>query len=339
MPLNADKESPFIVSYHASGFPDGMLQRNGEIRFYESELVHAVFTVGRAPGDQLSYGEASVWEFLHRTSLVRAYIRQDYDSHFVLSRLASELDRSEKTAVSYVIGQAMTSIFSRKELSVDYLMHVDRYGSRWGIQFGSKKRSDLFGYGRLGWVVAEAKGRSSSPDDRLRANLQAQKSSVVSIQGKPPDLAMGCVSYFSYEAPFWSRSSTSSGAPWLKLEVFDPAPEVEPVSVEFDMDRYILAYYEPFISMLDTDQADEVAGLVEDERYVSVRFENLQMRVGLLRSILEILRRAKAQGDLAGLSESVFRVLGESRTNTTFTDGSLFEVDWQNSIHFHDWLG
>jgi hypothetical protein len=87
---------PFVVRCLSSGFPPGMIDGTDDIYFNESELVHALFTAGRAPGDQLSYGDASVWELLHRSSLVRAYIRQDYNQHLVLSRLAMDLDRSEK---------------------------------------------------------------------------------------------------------------------------------------------------------------------------------------------------------------------------------------------------
>jgi hypothetical protein len=141
--VNTAPSSPFIVRYHASGFPAGMVKSNDYIQFHENELIHALFTVSRAPGDRLSYGEASVWELLHRSSLVRAYIRQDNSQHLVLSRLASDLDRSEKVAVSYAIGQAMTAIFSRQLLPVQFLMHVERYASRWSVRFASRKRPDL----------------------------------------------------------------------------------------------------------------------------------------------------------------------------------------------------
>ena len=246
--MTTPPDLPFVVRYHASGFPVGMIRSNDSIQFSENDLVHALFTVGRAPGDQLTYGEASVWEFLHRSSLVRAYIRQDDSQHFVLSRLARELDRSEKVAVSYAIGQAMTSIFCRKQLSVQFLMHVDRYASRWSMNFSSNKRADLFGFGSPGWIIAEAKGRSTSPDAALRANLRAQKASIISIQGRPPALAMGCIAYFSAEYP------------WLRLEVIDPElHEIEPVAMEFDTDRYLLAYYEPFLTAIDTGYRDGTA--------------------------------------------------------------------------------
>lgn len=107
---------PFLARYQASRFPVGLIRIADDLQFSASDLVHALFTAGRAPGDRLPYGQASLWELMHRSSLVRAYIRQDQDQHLVLSRLAPELDQSEKTAVSYAIGQAMTCIFCRKVL-------------------------------------------------------------------------------------------------------------------------------------------------------------------------------------------------------------------------------
>jgi hypothetical protein len=318
--------SPFIVRYHAAGFPNGMIKSNDYIRFYENELVHALFTVGRAPGDRLSYGEASVWELLHRSSLVRAYIRQDYDQRLVLSRLALELDRSEKVAVSYAIGQAMTSIFSQKLLSIQYLMHVDRYASRWSVRFANRRRADLFGFGPQGWIVAEAKGRSTSPDTSLRANLRSQKASIISIQGGPPWLSIGCVAYFSSEAP------------WLRLDVFDPVPhEIEATAIEFDIDRYFLTYYEPFITAIDSGERG--ADQVEDATIVSARFSPFGLSIGLLSAIDGLVRRAKAQGDVTGLSQSILAVLTTSSSSSVFPDGSFVEANWEDSISINDWLG
>jgi hypothetical protein len=323
--VSTPSSSPFLVRYHASRFPNGMIKSNDEIQFYENELVHALFTVGRAPGDRLSYGDASVWELLHRSSLVRAYIRQDNNQRFVLSRLALELDRSEKVAVSYAIGQAMTAIFSRKVLSLQYLMHVDRYASRWSVIFASRRRADLFGFGPQGWVVAEAKGRATPPDTSLRANLAAQKASIVSIQGRPPALAVGCVAYLSSEAP------------WLRLDVFDPVPhEIEPTAVEFDIDRYFLTYYEPFITAIDV--GDSRVEEVEDATIVSARFSPFGLRIGLLRTVDQLVRRAKDQGDLTGLSQSILAVLATSSSGSVFPDGSFVEAHWEDSISINDWL-
>ena len=326
--MNTAPSSPFIVRYHASGFPAGMVNSNDYIQFYENELIHALFTVGRAPGDRLSYGEASVWELLHRSSLVRAYIRQDNSQHLVLSRLASDLDRSEKVAVSYAIGQAMTAIFSRQLLPVQYLMHVERYASRWSVRFASRKRPDLFGFGARGWIVAEAKGRSTSPDASLRASLRAQKASIVSIQGRPPVLAIGCVAYFSAEVP------------WLRLDVFDPEPrEIESMAINVDIDRFFFTYYEPFITAIDIGDSDREVDQGQDADIISARFEPFALRIGLLRTVEQLVRRARDQGNLAGLSQAILAALGTLSSSSVFPDGSFVEANWNNSISINDWHG
>jgi hypothetical protein len=330
--MTSAPDPPFVVRYHAEGFPEGMIERNGEIRFYENELVHALFTVGRAPGDRLLYGDASVWEFLHRSSIVRAYIRQDDLQRLVLSRLATELDQSEKSAVMYIIGQAMTSMFCQKLLSVQFLMHVGRYASRWSLGFANRKRADLFGQGRNGWIVAEAKGRSTAPNDALRNSILQQKSSVVSIQGKPPDLAIGCVAHFS---PV--KNWLASVAKPLALEVFDPPIEVEPFAIDFDIDRYALTYYEPFINAIEDGAPNAEPATLSTEDIAWGQFGDFNVRVGLLRSIMDIVNAAKSRGNITGLSESISGVLGASSGNLTFPDGSFVETDWRHSITSNDW--
>ena len=64
----------FTVDYRASKFPTGTIRPDGEFSFNYNELAHALFTTGRAPGDQRSHGSASVWEFIHRAALIPAYI-------------------------------------------------------------------------------------------------------------------------------------------------------------------------------------------------------------------------------------------------------------------------
>jgi hypothetical protein len=317
---------PFIARYQASGFPPGIIKRIDDINFTESELVHALFTTGRAPGDQLAYGDSSLWELLHRISLLRAYIRQDYAQHLRLSRLARDLDRSERSALSYAIGQAMTCIFSRKVLSIQYLMHVERYSSRWSLQFSSRKRPDLFGRGTPGWVVAEAKCRASVPDSSLIEKIQAQKTSVASIQSRPPDLTIGCISYFSPHIP------------WLQLSVVDPESQhIETMALQIDTDRFFLTYYEPFVMAVDLGGSEERE--LTDSQNISARFDPFELRIGLLRSIYELVRRAKEVGDLTGLSQSVLDALADSATtgNSLFSDGTLIETDWRESIAVNDW--
>jgi hypothetical protein len=295
------------------------------MNFFANELAHALFTTGRSPGNQLSHGNASLWEFMHRVSLVPAYIRRDSRQRLVRSQLALDLDRSEKVGVSYALGQALTGIFCRKLLSIPFLMHIDRYASRHGLVFGAtRKRADLFGYGVTpGWVVAEAKGRSNSMESGLQDKLIAQKRSIVSIDGQPPALALGCVASFPPQTSI------------MRVDAFDPEPTVaEPLTMSVDLDRYMLAYYEPFIVAIDAGEPEsdqEPTSLIR-----SVRFQALGIRIGLLRSIEQNVRRASA-GELAGLGQSILSELRNVQSAAPFSDGSMLEADWETSLTISDW--
>ena len=120
----------FDVRYRAEAFPN-FVARNGVLHFDAADLAHALFVTGRAPGDQARHGDMSVWEWIHRTSLVPAYVRRGSTGRLMKSALADSLDRSEKVALSYALGQAMTGIFAQQNLGVTHLMHVDRYAERW----------------------------------------------------------------------------------------------------------------------------------------------------------------------------------------------------------------
>ncbi|WP_157743280.1 hypothetical protein [Micromonospora coriariae] len=295
------------------------------LTFSTDDLVHALFATGRAPGDEVSHGLASVWEFIHRVSLIPAYVRRSDGGGLVKSALARELDRSEKVSLSYALGQAMTGIFCQKKLGVTFLLHVDRYAGRYGVTFGTtRKRADLFGWSPRGWVVAEAKGRSNAMEAALPSTLVAQKRSIKSIAGERPWLALGCVASFppyAYE---------------LLIDAVDPDEDaLESIDVNMDLDRYMLAYYEPFLAAVAAGTPD-----VRDQGYLASRFDVLNLRVGLRRDIAARVRQA-AEGELVGLHESVLGLLetgGEAdQSFTTFPDGTLVGSNWADAMSLNDW--
>lgn len=322
---NLPSPPPFIVDYQSYDFPQGVVQRVGSMRFSADELAHALFTTGRSPGNQVSYGNASVWEFIHRASLIPSYIRRSPSGRVVRSRLAFDLDRSEKVGMSYALGQAATGIFCRKLLSVPFLMHIDRYASRFNLTFSTtRKRADLFGYGvPTGWVVAEAKGRSNSMEYELRQKLVEQKRSVVSIMGQQPALALGCVASFP------------PGTSVMRIDAFDPEPGgVEPIAIDVDLDRYMLTYYEPFIAAIDAGEEENDAE--SRSQITSSRLQTLGVRIGLLRTIDQRVRRA-ILGELDGLGNAILSDLSKLQAAAPFTDGSLVEADWESSLTIRDW--
>jgi len=264
----------FSVPYTAIGFPAGVLNSPSPISFGAPQLVHALIVTGRAPGDRLSFGLSSFWEFMHRTAQIKAYLRRSAGGRLTRSRLALALDRSEKVALSYSLGQAITGVFCSQVLNVIYLMHIDRYSTRYNVVFSSaRSRPDLFGQASYGWVVAEAKGRTNGVDPALINKAKAQKRSVSSINGAPPALSLGCVASFP-------------GAS-MQIDAFDPEDdEIEAINPVIDEDRFVLAYYEPFVVAID--QASTIDNSTEG--MTSGFFPDLGTGVGLVSQLLERVR-------------------------------------------------
>ncbi|GLZ29388.1 hypothetical protein Lesp02_15780 [Lentzea sp. NBRC 105346] len=311
------------VRYHAEAFPPGTVLNSGQLTFNADDLAHALFVTGRAPGDRARYGVVSAYEWVHRTSLIPAYVRRTFrGARLTRSNLALELDRSEKTALSYALGQAMTAIFCEWELATAYLMHVDRYANHFGINFGAtQQRSDLFGLAPSGWVVAEAKGRSSGVGSDLREKMVAQKRSVSDINGQRPWIALGCVAHFS----------PTTG--YMQLSAFDPEEEdVETISLQISMDRLTLAYYLPFVRAIE---------IGDEEEHPSVDMASLGplgLRVGLLAQLRLRVRSAEL-GELQGLHEDVTNILSEwsETSDQVRTDGTMVATSWTEAMSIDDW--
>jgi hypothetical protein len=315
----------FTAPYRAWRFPAELIDKAGSLTFTADDLAHALHATGRAPGDRWAHGSASVWEWIHRTSLIPAYIRLTPGGQLTRSQLALDLDRSEKVGVSYAMGQALTSIFCEKMLSTRFLMHVDRYATRFNVTFsGTRKRADLFGPDPGGgWIIAEAKGRSNSMESALEQTLIAQKRSIALVAGSPPTLALGCV------ASFPPKTRT------LEIDAFDPdKDEIEAVHLDVDLDRYFLAYYEPFVTAIDFGNVEETAE--ENSEMIFARLPLTGLRLGILRSIADRVRAA-SQGDVAGLAASITSLLQQVTPFAGFPDGTVVETDWENSLAINDW--
>ncbi|OXM57685.1 hypothetical protein CFP71_06785 [Amycolatopsis thailandensis] len=246
-------------------------------------------------------------------SMIPAYLERTFNADLIRSSLALSLDRSESVAISYALGQAMTSIFCREQLGVTHLLHVDRYAPQYHLRFGGTRRADLFGPSPNGWVVAEAKGRSGSVPLELRRTLVAQKRSVSEIEGKPPWVAVGCVAYFPQR----------NGA--MQVDAFDPVKDIdEPSFFDVERDDYLLSYYRPFLRVLESGEREERGA------FEAVEFPDFGVRVGVPARLVERLRRAESE-EVDGLADDVSGILDDvhSREIGVLPDGCVIETDWQ----------
>jgi hypothetical protein len=151
-------------------------------------------------------------------------------------------------------------------------------------------------------------------ESALRTTLQNQKGVIRTINGAPPWVALGCVA--SFPPPGHE----------LRVDAFDPEEKSsEAVDLEISEDRFMLAYYAPFVAALEYG---EPAGN-SDDLFEVVNLPAARARVGLLRSIADAVRQGQFSG--AGLSSAVTVALAES-PNLPFRDGSLVESDWNSEL-------
>lgn len=319
----------FKVGVTAIGFsPTSGVSRRSELGFTDTDLAWALFTTGRAPGDEALHGFASVAEFVHRAALIPAYVRRDARHRLIRSSLATDLDRSEKVNLSYSLGQAMAGVFAQQQLGVVRLMHVDRYAPGHKVKFGpSKQRPDLFGPGKSGWVVIEAKGRSNAMESDLAKKVKSQASNVTSIAGSKPWVALGSVAQF--RPP--NRLMT--------LQAIDPEPVEGGMEWDIDLDDFVAAYYAPFLRVLDVGQAFSAEDY-PDNRIQAVDLGAVGVRVGLARDLVGLLRERQG-APTTGLAEQVDALLVElSETRGDLRpDGSWFDTSWEAALARQDGEG
>jgi hypothetical protein len=309
--------SSFNVKFSATRFPPGIVP-NGVLSFDASDLARALFVTGRAPGDRQAHGFTSVWEWIHRTTLMPAYVRRDRAGRLLKSALAESLDRSEKIGVSYALGQALTEIFCEQHLGVRYLMHVDRYAARWNVRFGSgRSRPDLFGITPGGaWVVAEAKGRSNAMEPGLANKLRSQKAMIQTINGQPPHLSLGCVASFP---PVRAGQQGS-----LRVDAVDPDPGEDAISIDIDLSRFFRAYYEPFATVMTMGRPSDLSN---DEVQV-VDLPGLRLSVGLRRELLVNPELAKDLLDAPQFGGLAPDSVSLSDGTPVRSDGTFVRASW-----------
>ncbi|TKA08561.1 hypothetical protein [Actinacidiphila oryziradicis] len=166
----------------------------------------------------------------------------------------------------------------------------------------------------------------------LPGKLAAQKRSIKEIDGEAPEVAFGCVSSFPRDP--------ADRAPSLRLDAFDPVEdEITATALAVNLDRFLLAYYEPYLAAVDMGDTDSGSGPV-----LAARFEHFGIRVGLLRSIADRVRQA-LDGQVTGLHGAVKeilqhtqeQVLAEFDDRVNVNDGTLVETTWEAALTLTDY--
>lgn len=231
-----------VVNLKTSNFPAASGVPNGT-QLWDLpwvDLVWAAVSVGKGSlAHMYQYGRYSIFEITYRTAIIYANLLEQPNRNFGRSRAYAGLDPSEKGAISYFLGLALTKAFVKKMLSVSWLMHVDVYRDRFGVNLAPGERPDLFGEDAGGrWIVAESKGRTNQHDKAALAKAKHQASQIIDIDGVPPSVSIGFVSSFDKGR--------------LTLVADDPPSDQEGsrLSLRVSKEEFRAAYYRPFEQLL-----------------------------------------------------------------------------------------
>jgi hypothetical protein len=249
-----------------------------------------------------------MFEIVYRIAMIYANLLESADGRVVRSSAYEGLDPSEKSAISYFLGLALTKAFVAKRLDVPWLMHVDVYRQQFGLQmvpYGG--RPDLFGRSLSGdWIVAESKGRTNWHDSSALERAKTQAQQVTSIAGVAPALRMGLVTSFT------------NG--WLSLFVDDPPTNKKrkPLNYTISDTELKAAYYAPFRALLEGNsrRRENILG----RRIDIVRLDSPDLEVGMVEEFIQdnnpktpLVGSARLAGDGEFLGiDGIFVRLGSS---------------------------
>jgi len=264
------------ISLSTRNFPPqaGVANADGELELTWAELVWAAVSVGRGTLSHLhQHGIFSMFEIVYRIAMIYANLLESASGRVVRSSAYEGLDPSEKSAISYFLGLALTKAFVAKRLDVPWLMHVDVYRQQFGLQmipYGG--RPDLFGRSVSGdWIVAESKGRTNWHDSGALERAKTQAQQVTSIAGVAPALRMGLVTSFT------------NG--WLSLFVDDPPTSRtrKPLNYKISDVELKAAYYAPFRALLEANsrRREDIRG----RRIDIVRLDSSDLEVGIVEEL------------------------------------------------------
>lgn len=329
------------IAYEYKNFPPGIFgsASSGHGCYSSSlhDMVWAAVTVGRKNLHQvLRHGAYSWFEVMYRAYMIWANLKLDPLGNIQRTKAYDALDPSEKTAVSYFVGQSTAKLFASRFLKVPWLQHMSRFTN------GVHVSPDLIGKRRGGgaassWALVEAKGRTGRITSKVKSDAysQAKRALALTHRGTPVTASVRVASVAHFK-------STRLHVHWQ-----DPVEdhEGETARIDIDEDEFMVAYYEPIASVVSGGR------LPVEERNLGNRFvrlariPELDLAIGLDIRILERVRAASAAGAHKAIleiteqpapSHGADEVLASSGDGSAFVYGDGVAVElghsWQPEI-------
>ena len=318
----------FAMTY--SGFPTGAPWNvtDGKFPFATNwfDVTWAAVTVGRRNlHDVFRHGRASWFEAVYRAHMTWANLKTDSNDRLRRTLPYKNLDPSEKGAVSYFLGMAMTKLVAADRLGTPWLSHMSTFTG------GKLLSPDLIGPRMVlgeqpgkDWVVLEAKGRTGNIDKSVKKNAEHQASMPLSLKGRGrrivPSLRVASVMYFQegrmkgwWKVPRTRRKTSASYAN----------------SVEVAASRFGPAYYAPILGLLDSTRVERTVRHIENREFDTAQFPELDLAVGLDTRLTRRLRHkdsgASIDSMLSWMAESL-RPRIEMDRAVAYPDGVFIEL-------------
>lgn len=226
-----------------------LLSSEGTISVTWSELARAAITVGRRNwNDVLLHGTYSYLEVLWRLAMLRSNLVEGDDGRLHKSSAYTNLDPSEKSAVSFFIGNTIAKLVSEKLFGVGWLLHLDTYQNSINPTPAFNKRPDFVGLdSSMQWIVVEAKGRTGAATSALMKYAKKQTRCLRRINGEYPSLRIAIASYFP---------STS-----LRTWICDPdVSDKDAEDLPLEPEALAHAYYQLIIELIHSSDSREEEG-------------------------------------------------------------------------------
>jgi hypothetical protein len=126
----------------------------------------------------------------------------------------------------------------------------------------------------------------------------------------------------------------------IRVDAYDPSKDAEETVRydDIDLDRYLFAYYLPFVRAIGFgDNTDDLADPHDVE---AASFGSFGLSIGLLRPIADLTREYDGRANMSGYADRVQEILsappGTRSGSTTFPDGSIIATNWTEAIQGSD---
>ena len=209
-----------------------------------ADMLRAAITVGKSCNDAMSI---SCIERLFRASAMLMTVNEygaQQSSYFIASPTFNRLDPSEKGAMTYFLGMAVTKLIAERYFNVPWLMHLDVYRNSYDIESDKGGKPDFIGianthHSQGRWHIFESKGRTGGFDRPAIIRGKEQTLYLRTINNVKPS------SRNAVQAYFYGKDQVLSGY------LIDPVDNNEGVDIKLGLKDLFELYYKPFYDLME----------------------------------------------------------------------------------------